>query len=76
MALRHETFDVVIIGSGIAGSALATVLSRAGKAVLLLKRSLVYRDRARGEHLQPWGVVETRRLGLHVREVRGPAMTP
>ena len=65
MALRHETFDVVVIGGGIAGNAFATVLARAGKAVLVLERSTVYRDRVRGEGFHAWGVAEARRLGLH-----------
>jgi len=65
MSFRREAFDVVIIGGGIAGNALATVLARAGRAVLVLERSTVYRDRVRGELFQPWGVAEARRLGLY-----------
>ena len=60
-----ETFDVIVVGGGIAGNALATVLARAGKAVLVLEQSSAYRDRVRGEYVQPWGVAEARRLGLH-----------
>lgn len=43
------SFDAVIVGSGIAGGGLATVLARAGKSVLLLEKSTVYRDQVRGE---------------------------
>jgi 2-polyprenyl-6-methoxyphenol hydroxylase-like FAD-dependent oxidoreductase len=57
--------EVVIIGGGIAGNALATVLARAGRAVLVLERATMYRDRVRGEVFQPWGVAEARRLGLY-----------
>ncbi len=64
-AVPREAFEVIIIGGGIAGSALAAVLAKAGRAVLMLERSKVYRDRVRGEVFQPWGVAEARRLGLH-----------
>jgi 2-polyprenyl-6-methoxyphenol hydroxylase-like FAD-dependent oxidoreductase len=60
-----EPFEVIIIGGGIAGNTLAAVLARAGRAVLVLERSSVYRDRVRGELFQPWGVAEARRLRLH-----------
>jgi 2-polyprenyl-6-methoxyphenol hydroxylase-like FAD-dependent oxidoreductase len=70
MTLSQEMFDVIIIGGGIAGNALATVLARAGKAVLVLERSAVYRDRVRGELFQPWGVAEMRRLGLYETLIR------
>ena len=65
MSSQRDVFEVVIVGGGIAGNALAAVLARAGRAVLVLERSTVYRDRVRGELVKPWGVAEARRLGLH-----------
>lgn len=59
------TYDLVIVGGGIGGSALATVMARAGRKVLLLEKSEHYEDRVRGEWIAPWGVTETRRLGLY-----------
>ena len=59
------TYDLIIIGGGIAGSALATVMARDGKSVLLLEKSTVFEDRVRGEWIAPWGVVETKRTGLY-----------
>ena len=63
MAIR-EDFDVVIVGAGIAGGALATRLARDGMSVLILERTLVHIDRIRGEFLAPWGVQEAKQLGL------------
>jgi 2-polyprenyl-6-methoxyphenol hydroxylase-like FAD-dependent oxidoreductase len=57
--------DVVIVGAGIAGGALATVLARAGLAVVLLERTLEHKDVVRGEWIAPWGVVEAQSLGLY-----------
>lgn len=67
---RH---DVVVVGGGFAGAALALVLARAGVDVLVLEREREFRDRVRGEVIYPWGVAEGRRLGLleHV----APAVT-
>ena len=56
--------DLVVVGAGIAGGALATVMARAGAGVLLLERQATYRDRVRGELMWPWGVAEVQRLGL------------
>lgn len=60
--LRHK--DVVVVGAGIAGGAIATVLARHGVSVFVLEQQSAYRDRVRGENMMPWGVVELRRLGL------------
>ena len=56
--------DVVIVGGGIAGAALAAVMSGAGADVLLLERQSRYRDHVRGEILWPWGVRLARLLGI------------
>jgi len=37
--------EVVVIGAGIAGGALAAVLARSGKRVLVLERTLEHEDR-------------------------------
>src|SRR4051794_6709042 len=58
------TVDVAIVGGGIAGAALATVLARDGYDVLLLERQTSYRDKVRGEFLSCWGVAEMLALDL------------
>jgi 2-polyprenyl-6-methoxyphenol hydroxylase-like FAD-dependent oxidoreductase len=56
--------DVVIVGGGIGGGALATVLARGKLEVVVLERETIYPDRVRGEWVAPWGVAEMRRLGF------------
>ena len=56
--------DVVIVGAGIGGAALAQSLAADGLDVLVLEQSLKYEDRVRGESMMPWGVAEARRLGV------------
>jgi 2-polyprenyl-6-methoxyphenol hydroxylase-like FAD-dependent oxidoreductase len=56
--------DVVTIGGGIGGAALATALARSGRGVLVLEREPKFKDRVRGENILPWGVASARRLGV------------
>src|SRR6266481_6433866 len=56
--------DVVIVGAGIAGSALAISLAGSGHGVTLLEKSTVHVDRVRGEFIVPWGVAEAKALGI------------
>jgi 2-polyprenyl-6-methoxyphenol hydroxylase-like FAD-dependent oxidoreductase len=59
-----EQYDVVVVGGGIAGSAIAATLAPTGMRVLVLERQTTYRDKVRGEYMHPWGVAELLRLGL------------
>jgi 2-polyprenyl-6-methoxyphenol hydroxylase-like FAD-dependent oxidoreductase len=61
----NEFHEIVIVGGGVGGSAMASVLARQGKDVLLLEETEVFQDRVRGEWIAPWGVVETKRVGLY-----------
>jgi len=56
--------DYVVVGGGIAGAALATVLARAGAHVVVLERQTRYRDHVRGEILWSWGARLARELGI------------
>jgi len=58
-------YDLIVVGGGIGGSALAEVMARAGRSVLVLEQSEVFEDRVRGEWIAPWGVKEVQRLGLY-----------
>ncbi|KAH8104294.1 squalene epoxidase [Phellopilus nigrolimitatus] len=71
MVSSDNTYDVVIVGAGIAGCALAhglaTITSRARSKPLriaLLERSLAEPDRIVGELLQPGGCAALRKLGM------------
>lgn len=58
-------YDLIVVGGGIGGSALAVTMARAGASVLLLEQSEVYEDKVRGEWIAPWGVAETQTLGIY-----------
>ena len=49
-------YDLITIGGGLGGAALAKVMAAGGAKVLVLERELEFRDRVRGENLAPWGM--------------------
>jgi 2-polyprenyl-6-methoxyphenol hydroxylase-like FAD-dependent oxidoreductase len=59
------SYDIVIVGGGLAGSTLAARLAPRGLRVLVLEQEREFRDRVRGEGLLPWGVNEARDLGIY-----------
>lgn len=61
---RENSYDVVIVGAGILGCALASAFGKQGRHVLLLERDLSEPDRIVGELLQPGGVSALEKLGL------------
>lgn len=62
--IDHHEADIVIVGAGILGCALAVALGRQGRSVILLEASLKEPDRIVGELLQPGGVQALEQLGL------------
>jgi len=62
--IANKDYDVIVIGAGIGGCALGSVLSKAGRKVLVLERDMSEPDRIVGELLQPGGVEHLQELGL------------
>ena len=58
-------YDIVTVGGGVGGSAVAKAMAEAGKRVLVVERETKFKDRVRGEWMAPWGVAETKELGLY-----------
>ncbi len=56
--------DVVVVGAGVAGAAVAARLAAAGRRVIVLEREAEYTDRVRGEGMVPWGLEAASALGL------------
>nr|AYN44138.1 squalene epoxidase [Tripterygium wilfordii] len=56
--------DVIVVGAGVAGSALAYTLGKDGRRVHVIERDLTEPDRIVGELLQPGGYLKLVELGL------------
>ncbi|KAG9439314.1 hypothetical protein H6P81_019479 [Aristolochia fimbriata] len=63
--------EVIVVGAGVAGSALAYTLGKDGRNVLVIERDLSEPDRIVGELLQPGGYLKLIELGLEdcVRDI-------
>ncbi|XP_030523205.1 squalene monooxygenase SE2-like isoform X1 [Rhodamnia argentea] len=56
--------DIVIVGAGVAGAALAYTLGKEGRRVRVIERDLTEQDRIVGELLQPGGYLKLLELDL------------
>lgn len=64
--------DVIIVGGGMAGSALAYALASFGIETTVLERQTIHQDRVRGEVINCWGLREAQELKvLEILEAAG-----
>uniref|UniRef100_A0A803KYC7 Squalene monooxygenase n=1 Tax=Chenopodium quinoa TaxID=63459 RepID=A0A803KYC7_CHEQI len=61
--------DVIIVGAGVAGAALAYTLAKDGRRVHVIERDLSEPDRIVGELLQPGGYLKLIELGLEASDL-------
>ncbi len=58
-------YDIITVGGGLGGAALAKAMAERGARVLVLERETKFKDRVRGEGVTPWGSAEARDLGIY-----------
>lgn len=73
--MPEHDYDIIAVGGGLGGSALAKAMAEHGKRVLVLEREREFKDRVRGEWIAPWGVAEAKELGLFDLLLRECAVT-
>ncbi|KAK7745741.1 Squalene epoxidase [Diatrype stigma] len=61
---KYHDADVVVVGAGVFGCAVAYALAEQGRSVILLERWLKEPNRIVGELLQPGGLNSLKKLGL------------
>jgi menaquinone-9 beta-reductase len=73
--MPEHDYDIITVGGGLGGSALAKAMAEHSKRVLVLEREREFKDRVRGEWIAPWGVAEAKELGLFDLLLRQCAVT-
>ena len=63
--MAAQTYDIITVGGGIAGSILAKSMAEHGAKVLILESAKSFRDRVRGEAMGPWSTKEAMDLGVY-----------
>jgi len=62
--MASDSYDILTVGGGLGGSALAKAMAEHGVCVLVVERETQFKDRARGEGMHAWGVPEAKALGV------------
>src|SRR5262245_59088705 len=63
--MNRKEYDLILVGGGLGGAALASVMAARGARVLVIEREWAFKDRVRGEGMTPWGVAEAQALGIY-----------
>jgi choline dehydrogenase-like flavoprotein len=63
--MASTDYDIITIGGGLGGAALAKTMAEHGARVLVLESELHFKDRIRGEVMMSWGVADAKALGIY-----------
>jgi len=63
--MASTDYDIITIGGGLGGAALAKVMAEHGARVLVLESELNFKDRIRGEVMMSWRVADAKALGIY-----------
>src|SRR5262245_26297920 len=63
--MANGSYDIITVGGGLGGAALAKATAEHGGRVLVLERETQFKDRVRGEGIWSWGVAELKELGVY-----------
>lgn len=63
--MSSTSYDIITVGGGLGGAALAKAMAENGARVLVLESKTKFRDRVRGEAIVSWGVGEVKNLGIY-----------
>jgi menaquinone-9 beta-reductase len=68
-----ESYDLICVGGGLAGSSLAKVMAEQRARVLVVESTEFFSDRVRGEATHSWGAAEALKLGIYdlILQARG-----
>ena len=58
-------YDIITVGGGLGGAALAKAMAENGFRVLVLERETQFKDRVRGEQMATWGAADAKALGIY-----------
>lgn len=62
--MNRGVYDLITVGGGLGGAAIAKAMAQRGARVLVLEREREFRDRVRGEAVS-WGCLDANKLGLY-----------
>jgi 2-polyprenyl-6-methoxyphenol hydroxylase-like FAD-dependent oxidoreductase len=60
-----DSYDMITVGGGLGGAAIARAMAQNGARVLVLERETQFKDRVRGEQVASWGVADAIDLGIY-----------
>jgi flavin-dependent dehydrogenase len=66
--MASSRYDIITVGGGLGGAALAKSMAEHGARVLVVEREKHFKDRIRGELMAPWGTLAATSLAVSTND--------